>query len=147
MYRIQIFTARAICLKTLGLLAGLAGTLALAACEAGPSVVSLKEAKQITAKFSGSFTPPPRTINDITAVLDEQQRADPEAAERARAAAYRDPPPDADSVPTRRPPRGRARRPIAIHPPTPTDKTSPSSTGSVAWRPASSATSNNKSRI
>jgi CHAT domain-containing protein len=96
MYRIQIFTARAICLKTLGLLAGLAGTLALAACEAGPSVVSLKEAKQITAKFSGSFTPPPRTINDITAVLDEQQRADPEAAERARAAAYRDPPPDAD---------------------------------------------------
>ncbi len=62
------------------LLAGLAGTLLLAACEAGPPAVSLEEAKQITATFEGSsFVPPPRTIKDIIAISghhDEGQKPD-----------------------------------------------------------------------
>ncbi len=71
----------------------------LAACESGAPAVSLEEAKQITATFEGeSFVPPPRTINDITAVLDEQKLADPEAAEKARAAARRPPPPGLSGV-------------------------------------------------
>ena len=38
------------------------------------------------ASFTGSaFVPPPRTINDITAVLDQQKPADPGAAAQARA--------------------------------------------------------------
>ena len=71
----------------------------LAACEGGPPTVSLEEAKQITAKFEGeSFVPPPRTINDITAILDQQKLADPEAAEEARASARRRPPPGLSGV-------------------------------------------------
>ncbi len=71
----------------------------LAACESGPPAVSLEEAKKITATFEGSsFVPPPRTINDITAILDEQKLADPEAAEKARAVATQEPPPDARGV-------------------------------------------------
>ena len=55
--------------------------------------VSLKEAKKITAEFKGpSFTPPPKTIKDITAILDQQKIADPSAIERARAAAHAEPP-------------------------------------------------------
>ncbi len=57
----------------------LIGAALLVACQTGgPPAVSLEEAKQITATFEGAFTPPPRTINDITAILDEQQLADPE---------------------------------------------------------------------
>ncbi len=39
--------------------------LSLAACQTGrggPPVVSLDEAKQITAEFDGSFTPPPARV-------------------------------------------------------------------------------------
>lgn len=44
----------------------------LAGCQT-ERAVSLDEAKQISASFEGtSFTPPPRTISDITAVLDAQ---------------------------------------------------------------------------
>jgi len=57
----------------------------LAACQ---STMSVEEAKKVTAQFSGgAFVPPPRTINDITAILDQQRLADPEAAARARARA------------------------------------------------------------
>jgi len=53
----------------------LVSTLALAACQT--QSVSLEEAKQITAKFAGqSFTPPPKNISDITAILDQQEIID-----------------------------------------------------------------------
>ena len=65
----------------------------LVACEStGPQPLSLEEAKQVTATFEGSsFTPPPRTINDITAILDEQPLADPEIVVKAREAAAQEP--------------------------------------------------------
>src|SRR5258708_18452345 len=65
--------------------------LGLAACQ--PRAVSLEEAKKITAEFQGEgFVPPPRTIADISAILD-QERPDPAAAARARAAADAQPEP------------------------------------------------------
>ena len=70
---------------------------ALAACQT--KSVSLEEAKQITATFEGStFTPPPRTIRDITAILDEQKLADPAAADKARAEAATEPPSGVDDL-------------------------------------------------
>ncbi len=100
--RTQKNFGRAICPNGLGVLAVLAGTLVLAACQTdGTStpVVSLEEAKQITASFEGaSFVPPPKTIYDITAILDEQKLADPDAAAKARAEAAEEPPPDVRGV-------------------------------------------------
>ncbi|MFQ5960261.1 MAG: CHAT domain-containing protein [Candidatus Methylomirabilales bacterium] len=62
----------------------------LSACQ---STMSVEEAKKVTASFSGtSFVPPPRTINDITAILNQQKLADPEAATKARARADQPPP-------------------------------------------------------
>ena len=62
------------------------------ACQ--PPAVSLEEAKKVTPSFEDKyFVPPPRTIRDITAILDQEKLADPEAAERARAAARQPPPP------------------------------------------------------
>jgi CHAT domain-containing protein len=56
--------------------------------------MSIEEAKKVTAAFSaGAFVPPPRTISDITAILDQQKRADPQAAAQARAKADQPPPP------------------------------------------------------
>jgi CHAT domain-containing protein len=50
------------------------------------SAMSIEEAKKVTAAFSGaSFVPPPRTITDIEAMLDQQARATPEVALRDRA--------------------------------------------------------------
>lgn len=71
---------------TLALL--LASAFLLTACEPdNKPAVSLEQAKQITAQFQGQgFTPPPRTIADITAILD-QQKPDPAKAEAARKAA------------------------------------------------------------
>ena len=70
---------------------------ALAACQT--KSVSLEEAKQITATFEGStFTPPPRTIRDITAILDEQKLADLAAADKARAEAATEPPSGVDDL-------------------------------------------------
>jgi tetratricopeptide (TPR) repeat protein len=55
--------------------------LLLAACQHDGSnrpTVSLEEAKQITAEFSGgSFVPTPRSISDIIKLLDEQPPSDP----------------------------------------------------------------------
>ena len=43
----------------------------------GKPAVSLQQARQITAEFQGQgFRPPPRTISDIAAILD-QQKPDP----------------------------------------------------------------------
>jgi len=73
----------------------------VAACQtAGPTAMSVEEAKGVAATFSGTpFVPPPRTINDITAILDRQKLADPDAAAKARAKADQ-PPPDTTSART-----------------------------------------------
>ena len=51
---------------------------ALTGCQTEGSqtpVLSLEEARKVTAKFdSQSFVPPPRTITDITAILDQQKQ-------------------------------------------------------------------------
>ena len=59
--------------------------------------MSIEEAKKVTATFSGAaFVPPPRTINDIMAILESQERADPAAAIRAREKADAEPPASSD---------------------------------------------------
>ena len=60
------------------------GTLLLAsACQ---TTMSVEEAKKVTASFAGAaFVPPPRTINDITAILDQQKRDNPESVAQAKA--------------------------------------------------------------
>jgi hypothetical protein len=51
-------------------------TLAIANCQ--PAVLLVEEAKRITTEFrSAGFVPPPRSIDDITTILD-QQKPDPE---------------------------------------------------------------------
>ncbi|MEE8122565.1 MAG: tetratricopeptide repeat protein, partial [Alphaproteobacteria bacterium] len=73
----------------------LALTVSLAACQTdgGPPALTLEEAKKVTATFEeSSFTPPPRTIKDITAILDKEKRADPAAAAKALAEANKEPP-------------------------------------------------------
>lgn len=68
--------------------------LLIAACR---STMSLEEAKKVTAEFAGNaFVPPPRSIHDITAILDEQKLDNPEAAAHARARADQPPPKAAD---------------------------------------------------
>src|SRR5207247_584844 len=78
--------------------AALALALSLTACQTAPPAMDLAEAKRVTATFSGAFVPPPRTIDDITAILDQQPRADPAAAERARARAGETPPSTDDEL-------------------------------------------------
>ena len=74
-----------------GLMLLLAGVLPLAACQ---PAMSVEEAKMVTAAFAetAAFVPPPRTVEDITAILDQQKRSDPTIAERARARADEAPP-------------------------------------------------------
>ncbi len=72
--RTQKSSGRAICPNGLGVLAVLAGTLVLAACQHDgrtTPAVSLDEAKQITSTFSGSFTPPPKSVNDVLIAVSE----------------------------------------------------------------------------
>ncbi|MFQ5757850.1 MAG: CHAT domain-containing protein, partial [Acidiferrobacterales bacterium] len=55
--------------------------------------VSLEEAKEITATFDGAaFTRPPRTVNDITAILAQEIPEDLAAYQAALARADRNPP-------------------------------------------------------
>lgn len=57
--------------------------IAASACQ---TAMSVEEAKKVAATFgSASFVPPPRTISDITAVLDQQKRTEPESAARLQA--------------------------------------------------------------
>jgi len=50
------------------------------------SAMSIEEAKTVTATFGGAaFVPPPRTINDIDAILDQQKRTTPEGIAREQA--------------------------------------------------------------
>ena len=82
----------------LGLSALLALPLLAAGCQTGgPPALSLEEAKKVTATFKDTgFMAPPRTIRDITAVLDSQGPADPQAAAARRAAAEVKPPAGGD---------------------------------------------------
>jgi CHAT domain-containing protein len=59
--------------------------------------MSLDEAKQVTASFSG-FTVPPRTIEDIAAILDQQKHDHPDALVQARALADQPPPRTTDAA-------------------------------------------------
>jgi tetratricopeptide (TPR) repeat protein len=61
----------------------LALVLGAPACQ---SAMSVEEAKKVSASFGGAaFVPPPRTINDITAILDQQKRTTPEVVFREQA--------------------------------------------------------------
>jgi CHAT domain-containing protein/tetratricopeptide (TPR) repeat protein len=61
--------------------------------------MSLEEAKKVTASFSGTaFVPPPRTIADVTAVLDQQKPADLATIAELRAQADREPPKTVDQA-------------------------------------------------
>ena len=76
------------------LLAGLAFALIACACQ---RAMSIDEAKRVTARFAGrSFVPPPRTINDITAILDQEKRINPDAVARAQALVDAQPPATSD---------------------------------------------------
>ena len=56
--------------------------------------MSLDEAKKITAKFEGQFfTPPPKTIEDITRFLEQQPNVGPSVIAKNRAAANHKRPP------------------------------------------------------
>ncbi len=81
--------------RPLALLAlALSSVPALAGCQ---TAMSVEEAKRVTAAFAGAaFVPPPRTISDITAILDQQQRTDVGAADEARERADQAPPAAAD---------------------------------------------------
>ena len=61
--------------------------------------LTLEEAKQVTASFEGKgFVAPPRTIKDITAILDQQAIADPEESARQVAKADEQPPAAGDAA-------------------------------------------------
>jgi len=49
--------------------------LLASACQSAPSrtAVSIEDARQVGASFGATFMPPPRTIDDITAILDESR--------------------------------------------------------------------------
>jgi CHAT domain-containing protein len=59
--------------------------------------VSLEEAKDITAAQSDvAFVAPPRSVEDVTAILNQQKIAEPEMMEKDQAFADKKPPPGAD---------------------------------------------------
>ena len=65
----------------------------LGACQtSGITPLSLDEAKKVTASFKGGFVPPPRTITDITGVLEQQKRKDVETLGQMRVVADEKPP-------------------------------------------------------
>ncbi|MFH1489525.1 MAG: CHAT domain-containing protein [Pseudomonadota bacterium] len=64
-----------------------------------PPTVSLEEAKKITATFEGQdFTPPPRTINDITKILSQEKPEDLEFFNKALQRADSPPPDTRDAL-------------------------------------------------
>ena len=65
----------------------------LGACQTdGNTPLSLDEAKRVTANFKGGFVPPPRTIADITGILEQQKWKDLERLEEMRLVADEKPP-------------------------------------------------------
>jgi CHAT domain-containing protein len=80
--------ARSACASALALLSTACFTLT--ACQ---SAMTVEEAKKVSAQFADKpFVPPPRTIRDITAILDRQSPADA-AALKATLARLEQPPP------------------------------------------------------
>ncbi|MHA1108679.1 MAG: hypothetical protein ACTSQV_06140, partial [Alphaproteobacteria bacterium] len=77
-------------------LLAIAGLIAVTGCQpdgSAPPALSLEEARKVTASFdSQSFVPPPRSITDITAILDQQQRSKSKKTERRDALADGTPP-------------------------------------------------------
>jgi CHAT domain-containing protein len=62
--------------QNLAVAAAFVPAIVLAACQTGgggPPSVSLEEAKQITGEFGGSFTPPPKSINDLLTLIDKRR--------------------------------------------------------------------------
>ncbi len=89
--------------RSTALFAGLsAGLLAVAACQTDPGAppeLSLESAKKVTTTFKDtSFTPPPRTIDDITAILDQQKQAKTGATETREIRADATPPEGGDAT-------------------------------------------------
>ena len=83
-------------MRTIRLIPAVLAIFALAAFQVKSA--TLDEAKRITAEFEGSsFIPPPRSINDITLILDEQARDNADAVEAARKQADETPPGQADT--------------------------------------------------
>jgi len=78
----------------------IAVALLFASCQTDGSrpTVSLEEAKKVAANFTGQsqFVPPPRSINDITEILD-QHKPDPTIIRALSAAADAKPPEGADA--------------------------------------------------
>jgi len=69
----------------------------MVACQSTPKV-SIEEAKEITAAQSDvAFVAPPRSIEDVSAVLTQQKIVEPEKAERDHAAAKQQPPVSTDA--------------------------------------------------
>ena len=65
----------------------------LGACQTtGTTPLSLDEAKRVTASFKGGFVPPPRTISDITGILEQQKPKDLETLRQMREVADESPP-------------------------------------------------------
>ena len=65
----------------------------LGACQtSGITPLSLDEAKKVTASFKGGFVPPPRTITDITGILEQQKRKDLKTLGQMRVVADEKPP-------------------------------------------------------
>jgi CHAT domain-containing protein len=61
------------------------------------TTMSVEEARRVTAQFAGgSFIPPPRTVDDITAILDQQKRTNPDALAGAQALVDAQPPTSSD---------------------------------------------------
>ena len=57
------------------------------------TAMSLEEVRRVGTSFGGAvFVPPPRTISDITAILDQEMREDPQVVVEARARADEAPP-------------------------------------------------------
>ena len=72
----------------------LAFTLLSGACQ---RAMSVDEARRVTARFAGRpFVPPPRTIDDIVTILEQQQRINPEAVAKAQALVDAPPPATSD---------------------------------------------------
>jgi len=80
-------------MKRCRIFASLGLCLGLAACLSDRPAISVDQARQITATFSKTgFVAPPRTVNDILALLD-QEGPDPARVAASRAAAEAAPPP------------------------------------------------------
>src|SRR5262245_8484014 len=76
------------------MLVAVAVALLISACQ---STMSIDEARRVTAHFAGrSFVPPPRTVADVTAILEQDRDLDSEVVAEARALVDQPPPDTSD---------------------------------------------------